>query len=73
MISHTTGRSSFNIQKTQIEKKQESFPEAAIVKKPIALKPDKYILLYELFAGNDRLKTYALLQMRDAEVEFKMK
>jgi adenine-specific DNA-methyltransferase len=34
-------------------------------------KPQKVITLDNLFAGNDQLKTNTVLQMRDAEVEFK--
>lgn len=37
----------------------------------IALKPTKVIALDKLFKGNDQLKTNTVLQMKDAEVEFK--
>ncbi len=42
-----------------------------IVDKIIAAKPQKVITLDHLFNGNDQLKTNAVLQMRDAGVEFK--
>jgi len=34
-------------------------------------KPKKVIMLDNLFAGNDQLKTNAVLQMKDAEIDFK--
>ncbi|MBI4745767.1 MAG: site-specific DNA-methyltransferase [Deltaproteobacteria bacterium] len=37
----------------------------------IATKPQKVITLDSLFTGNDQLKTNTVLQMRDAEVDFK--
>ncbi len=37
----------------------------------IATKPKKVIMLDKLFTGNDQLKTNAVLQMRDAEIDFK--
>ena len=37
----------------------------------LAAKPKKVITLDKLFAGNDQLKTNAVLQMRDGEVDFK--
>lgn len=42
-----------------------------IVDNVIALKPTKVIALDRLFKGNDQLKTNTVLQMKDAEVEFK--
>ena len=37
----------------------------------IASKPKKVITLDQLFTGNDQLKTNAVLQMKDAEIDFK--
>ena len=37
----------------------------------ISARPKKVITLDNLFAGNDQLKTNAVLQMRDAEIDFK--
>ena len=37
----------------------------------ISAKPKKVITLDNLFTGNDQLKTNAVLQMRDAEIDFK--
>ena len=37
----------------------------------ISAKPEKVITLDKLFAGNDQLKTNTVLQMRDAEIDFK--
>jgi adenine-specific DNA-methyltransferase len=37
----------------------------------LAAKPKKVITLDKLFTGNDQLKTNAVLQMRDGEVDFK--
>ena len=37
----------------------------------ISAKPKKVITLDKLFTGNDQLKTNAVLQMRDAEIDFK--
>jgi len=37
----------------------------------LAAKPQKVITLDNLFTGNDQLKTNTVLQMRDAEVDFK--
>ena len=37
----------------------------------IAAKPKKVIMLDKLFTGNDQLKTNMVLQMRDAEIDFK--
>ena len=41
------------------------------IKKVIAEKPKKVITLDRLFKNNDRLKTNAALQMKDAEIDFK--
>lgn len=37
----------------------------------ISAKPKKVITLDQLFTGNDQLKTNTVLQMRDAEIDFK--
>ncbi|MCX6252042.1 MAG: site-specific DNA-methyltransferase [Bacteroidetes bacterium] len=37
----------------------------------ISAKPKKVIMLDKLFTGNDQLKTNTVLQMRDAEIDFK--
>jgi len=37
----------------------------------ISVKPKKVITLDNLFTGNDKLKTNTVLQMRDAEIDFK--
>ena len=37
----------------------------------ISAKPKKVITLDQLFTGNDQLKTNAVLQMKDAEIDFK--
>jgi len=37
----------------------------------IFAKPKKVIMLDKLFTGNDQLKTNTVLQMRDAEIDFK--
>jgi adenine-specific DNA-methyltransferase len=42
-----------------------------IIEKTIALKPLKVIALDKLFKGNDQLKTNTVLQMKDADIEFK--
>ncbi len=42
-----------------------------LVDKIIAAKPEKVITLDKLFTGNDQLKTNTVLQMRDAEIDFK--
>ena len=42
-----------------------------IIEKIIAAKPKKVIALDMLFAGNDQLKTNAVLQMKDAGIDFK--
>lgn len=42
-----------------------------VIDKILSDKPKKVIALDKLFAGNDQLKTNAVLQMRDAGVEFK--
>jgi len=42
-----------------------------VINNIIAAKPKKVITLDHLFAGNDQLKTNTVLQMKDAEVEFK--
>jgi adenine-specific DNA-methyltransferase len=42
-----------------------------IIDKVIAEKPIKVVALDKLFKGNDQLKTNTVLQMRDAEIEFK--
>lgn len=38
---------------------------------PTYIPPKRVICLDRLFAGNDQLKTNTVLQMKDAEVEFK--
>lgn len=43
----------------------------ALIKDIISIKPRKVICLDRLFADNDQLKTNTVLQMKDAEVEFK--
>lgn len=42
-----------------------------LVESIIAAHPKKVITLDNLFAGNDQLKTNTVLQMRDAEIDFK--
>jgi len=42
-----------------------------LIGKIISAKPKKVIALDKLFTGNDQLKTNTVLQMRDAEVDFK--
>jgi adenine-specific DNA-methyltransferase len=42
-----------------------------IIDKVIISKPNKVIALDKLFKGNDQLKTNTVLQMKDAEIEFK--
>jgi adenine-specific DNA-methyltransferase len=42
-----------------------------IIDKVIAEKPIKVVALDKLFKGNDQLKTNTVLQMKDAEIEFK--
>ena len=42
-----------------------------LIEQIIAAKPQKVITLDSLFTGNDQLKTNTVLQMRDAEVDFK--
>jgi adenine-specific DNA-methyltransferase len=42
-----------------------------LVEAIIAARPKKVITLDNLFAGNDQLKTNTVLQMRDAEIDFK--
>jgi adenine-specific DNA-methyltransferase len=42
-----------------------------IIDSVIAEKPIKVVALDKLFKGNDQLKTNTVLQMRDAEIEFK--
>jgi len=42
-----------------------------IIDEVIALKPDKVIALDNLFRNNDQLKTNAVLQMKDENIEFK--
>lgn len=42
-----------------------------IVDAIVALKPIKVIALDKLFEGNDQLKTNTVLQMKDADIEFK--
>jgi adenine-specific DNA-methyltransferase len=42
-----------------------------LIDKIIAAKPQKVITLDNLFTGNDQLKTNTVLQMRDAEIDFK--
>lgn len=37
----------------------------------ISARPKKVITLDKLFTGNDQLKTNTVLQMRDAEIDFK--
>ena len=43
----------------------------SIVEEIIGLKPQKIIALDKLFEGNDQLKTNTVLQMKDAEIDFK--
>jgi len=43
----------------------------SMVNEIIAVKPKKVITLDNLFTGNDQLKTNIVLQMRDAQIEFK--
>lgn len=43
-----------------------------IIKKVIAEKPGKVIILDRLFKKNDQLKTNTVLQMKDAGTEFKV-
>jgi adenine-specific DNA-methyltransferase len=43
-----------------------------LVKEVIAAKPQKLITLDKLFSGNDQLKTNTVLQMKDAEIDFKV-
>lgn len=45
--------------------------DKAIVEKIIGANPKKVITLDNLFAGNDQLKTNTVLQMKDAEIDFK--
>lgn len=42
-----------------------------LINKIISAKPKKVITLDKLFIGNDQLKTNTVLQMRDAEIDFK--
>jgi len=42
-----------------------------IIETIIAAKPKKVITLDQLFTGNDQLKTNTVLQMKDAEIDFK--
>ncbi len=42
-----------------------------LVEEIIAAKPKKVITLDSLFTGNDQLKTNTVLQMKDADIEFK--
>ncbi|MDO9339455.1 MAG: site-specific DNA-methyltransferase, partial [Bacteroidales bacterium] len=42
-----------------------------IIDSIISEKPKKVIMLDKLFTGNDQLKTNTVLQMRDAEIDFK--
>ena len=42
-----------------------------LIDKIISAKPKKVITLDKLFTGNDQLKTNTVLQMRDAEIDFK--
>ena len=42
-----------------------------LIDKIISVKPKKVITLDKLFSGNDQLKTNTVLQMRDAEIDFK--
>ena len=42
-----------------------------VIDKVIALKSQKVIALDKLFKGNDQLKTNTVLQMKDADIEFK--
>ncbi|MBU0478064.1 site-specific DNA-methyltransferase [bacterium] len=46
--------------------------DKAIIKKVIAEKPNKIITLDRLFKNNDQLKTNTALQMKDAEIGFKV-
>ena len=43
-----------------------------LIKEVIELKPRKVITLDRLFNNNDQLKTNTALQMKDAEIEFKV-
>ena len=43
----------------------------SIIEQIIGLKPQKVIALDKLFEGNDQLKTNTVLQMKDAEIDFK--
>jgi adenine-specific DNA-methyltransferase len=70
---------SLNIINERLERLQAEFPEIfsvgkidqQIIENIIAIQPKKVITLDNLFNGNDQLKTNAVLQMRDAGVEFK--
>ena len=42
-----------------------------LVRKVILSKPQKFITLDKLFFGNDQLKTNTVLQMKDAEIDFR--
>jgi adenine-specific DNA-methyltransferase len=42
-----------------------------LIDKIISEKPKKVIMLDKLFSGNDQLKTNTVLQMKDAEIDFK--
>jgi len=42
-----------------------------IIEAIISAKPKKVITLDQLFTGNDQLKTNTVLQMKDAEIDFK--
>ena len=42
-----------------------------IIDKVVSIKPDKIIALDNLFRNNDQLKTNAVLQMKDENIEFK--
>jgi len=43
----------------------------ALIERIISAKPKKVITLDKIFTGNDQLKTNTVLQMRDAEIDFK--
>jgi adenine-specific DNA-methyltransferase len=42
-----------------------------VVDEIVSARPKKVITLDKLFTGNDQLKTNTVLQMRDAEIDFK--
>ena len=46
--------------------------DGELIKKVIEQKPRKLITLDKLFSDNDQLKTNTVLQMKDAEIDFKV-